>query len=125
MKFISIAAAALLLFSCAKNVEEDLTVDDPDAEPENVTYSGTISPLITSSCATTGCHSGSTPTAGLNLETYDKVMTLVTPNDLSKSYLYGVITHTQLPKMPKNASKLADSDIENVKTWILNGAKND
>ena len=116
----------LLTFSCARNVEEELIVDeDPNSIPETITYSITIAPLIKSSCATTSCHSGSSPTAGLNLETYSNVMTIVTANDLDKSLLYGVITHTQLPSMPKNASKLADSDIENVKNWILDGGKND
>ena len=84
----------------------------------NVTYSGTIKPIVTAKCV--GCHSGATPANGTDFSIYNALKAKA--ND---GRLWGAINH--LPgysPMPKNGSKLSDCEIAQFKKWIDNGALN-
>lgn len=87
----------------------------------NVTYSGTIEPLMQEQC--TGCHSQQNYVksgGGVILETYEDVKRyaldgrLVATMDYSSPY-----------KMPKNSLKLPYCSIEAVRVWVKKGAPND
>jgi len=87
----------------------------------NVTYSGTIEPLMQEQC--TGCHSQQSYVksgGGVILETYEDVKRyaldgrLVATMDYSSPY-----------KMPKNSLKLPYCSIEAVRVWVKKGAPND
>ncbi|MGZ5244277.1 MAG: c-type cytochrome domain-containing protein, partial [Bacteroidia bacterium] len=84
----------------------------------NVTYSKTISPILTTYC--TGCHSGSAPQGNILLSNYNEVKT-----QTDRGALYGSISHTgNFKPMPKNSYKLSDCKINQIKIWIATGAPN-
>jgi hypothetical protein len=85
----------------------------------NVAYSTTITSLL-NNYGCMGCHVGSNPSGGINLETYANVKTVV-----DNGKLYGSITHTTgFKPMPDGAAKMTTCDINKVKTWIDTGTLN-
>ena len=81
-------------------------------------YAANISVILSTNC--TGCHSGPTPSAGINLSNYFGVRAQAT-----NGRLYGAITHTAgFSPMPKNAAKLSDCQITQVRKWIAAGILN-
>jgi hypothetical protein len=90
-----------------------------DCDTVNVTYSGTVKPILQTNCY--GCHSGATPPKGLNLTLFNAVKTVA-----SNGKLAGVISHAPgFPQMPQGASKLPDCSIAKIKAWINKGALED
>lgn len=84
----------------------------------NVTYSGTIAPLVQQRCI--GCHSGATPQAGLNLGSWSVLNALAADGRLSAS-----INHAPgAPAMPPSGPKLPDCNIRQFMLWIEAGAPN-
>lgn len=87
----------------------------------NVTYSGTIAPMLSNYCL--ACHGNSTAAsygANIKLENYSDV--LVRVND---GKLYGSISRASgYSPMPKNSAQLSDCMITSVKIWIDAGAPN-
>lgn len=84
----------------------------------NVTYAGTIQPLMTNYC--TGCHSGAAPSGGINLSSHAGVATVAL-----NGQLYGSINHAAgYVAMPQGGAKLSDCNIAKVRTWINAGAPN-
>lgn len=112
-----------ILTRCTYNNEEDLYGENPSGscDTENVTYAGTIKPILTDNCYS--CHSSSNANsfgAGINLETFNQLLTVV-----NNGKLLGAISHSPgFPKMPQGSAKLDDCTIEKIKTWIENGATN-
>ena len=109
---------------------------------KEISYSKDVKPIINTSCLE--CHDGKgegSEESGLILATYDDLMQgtkfgqVVVPGDSESSTLYRLIGHKADPKiqMPphhketiasKRMSALTDKQIENIKTWIDQGAKN-
>ncbi|MFC1732388.1 hypothetical protein ACFL6I_18950 [candidate division KSB1 bacterium] len=84
----------------------------------NVTYSGTVWPIVQNYCF--GCHSGTTPQGNVSLDSYFTVAGAA--NDGS---LYGAISHSPpYSFMPKNGQKLNNCNIAQIKKWIDEGAQN-
>lgn len=90
-----------------------------------VSYSKRIAPIISgNNCLS--CHTGTFPSGGFKLETYDEVKTMAL--DKSKGpdgRLYGAVAH--LPgyvAMPQGGAKIPDADIAAIKNWITQGTKN-
>ncbi|MDX2248048.1 MAG: c-type cytochrome domain-containing protein [Bacteroidia bacterium] len=84
----------------------------------NVTYSAMVAPLMSKYC--TGCHSGTSASGGISLNSYSGVSAVAT-----NGKLYGTISHQQgFVAMPKGGNKLSECDIVKVKTWIDSGANN-
>ncbi len=84
----------------------------------NVTYSNTIAPLVESRCI--NCHSGPTPTSGLDLTSWSVL------NDLAETgRLAGAIQHAPgYVPMPQFGPMLPDCNIEQFLIWIEAGAPN-
>lgn len=81
-------------------------------------YAANIKPLLETYC--TGCHSGSTPSGNIDLTIYPAVRALGL-----NGRLYGAITHSAgYSPMPKNAAKLNECQITQVRKWIQAGALN-
>ena len=104
-------------------------------------YEADVEPAITRSCASAGCHFGTTDNeSGLDLSEgngYDAMvnqpstqapMDIVTPGDLENSYLWHKINGTHLEAggegdpMPPEAGSLSASDINLIEDWIVSGA---
>lgn len=99
-------------------------------------------PILVASCAVTGCHRGVQPKGGLSLESgkaYGELVdiasstcnagarTLVTPGDVSKSYLVNKLTGVDMcagTQMPKAGSALPAGELDTIRRWICNGAPN-
>lgn len=83
----------------------------------NVTFSGSISPLLQSKC--NGCHGNSNPGGGVILTNYSGVQAVANNGKLLSS-----VEHTSAFPMPKNGSKLPDCEISMIRIWINAGALN-
>ncbi len=84
----------------------------------NVTYSGTIVPLVQQKCL--GCHSGGAPQGGLNFGNWSALNTVAQDGRLNAS-----ITHDPFGvPMPPNSPKLPHCDIRKFQLWIAAGAPN-
>lgn len=84
-----------------------------------VTYAQTVTGIL-KNYGCTSCHSGTSPSGSINLETYTNVKATVT-----NGRLYGSITHaTGFVPMPDGAAAVTSCDIKKIKAWIDSGAPN-
>ncbi|MBC7885708.1 MAG: hypothetical protein H7X99_09550 [Saprospiraceae bacterium] len=88
-----------------------------------------VLPILSASCAYSGCHNAVSRKDGIILDTYANVMNTgkVKPGNLKGSKLYEAITETDSDDImpPKPAVKLSNAQIDIVAKWILQGAKNE
>lgn len=83
---------------------------------ENITYETVIGALIQNRCQS--CHSGSSPDGGIALTNYSQISNVA----LNGSMLEAV-THTgNATPMPYNSSQLPQCEVDQIVTWINNGA---
>jgi cytochrome c553 len=81
-----------------------------------ITYSQSIVPVISASCL--GCHGGANASAGIRLDNYTGLKTMVNNGLLLKA-----VTHSPgASPMPKNGTKLNDCSIAKISKWIAAGA---
>ena len=84
----------------------------------NVTYSGTIVPLVAARCQ--GCHSGGSPQGGLDLTSWSVLNAVAADGRLA-----GAIQHLpSFEPMPRNAPRMNDCNIRKFLIWIDAGAPN-
>ena len=107
------------LQSCYYDSEEDLYPIITECDTSNVTYSGTVSPIISDNCIS--CHGSTFPQGGVILDNYDDLKTHV-----DNGRFWGAINHEAgYSPMPQNLPKLPQCELDKIKTWIDNGAIND
>jgi hypothetical protein len=107
---------AAVFSGCYYDVAEELYPSACDTS--NVTYSGKVLPVIQGSCVS--CHSGSSPSANVNLDGYNNTMTYV-----NNGRLMGAIMHSAgFAPMPQGGNKLSECTISILQKWIANGAPN-
>ena len=118
MKKILIISLLAILIGCYYDNEEELYPDQPgDCDTTNVTFSGTIFPIINGNC--TSCHSGSAPQGNILLEDYATISKQAKIPAGQAGSLYGAISHDPgNSPMPKNGTQLSDCKIKQVKVWI-------
>lgn len=121
-----IVMLSLLSLQCMTNVEE-ITGE----QVQNVSFQAEVLPILQQYCVS--CHGN---TAGINLDSYDAVMNnngnnwkekVVVPGNAENSGLYDVLLERpqfQLQQMPTGGPYLTGDEIEIIKTWINEGAKN-
>jgi hypothetical protein len=114
---------AILLGSCAYHNEEDLYSDNSNScDTSNVTYSGTVLPVLQASCL--GCHATAVNAfdgGGVDLEDFESFKTRI-----GDGSFMGVITHSGgYPQMPKGGAKLDTCTVTKIKAWIDQGMKKD
>jgi len=81
-------------------------------------YGTTISIITNTFC--TGCHSGTVPSGNIDLSNYAAVKVQAT-----NGRLVGAVTHAAgYAAMPKDANKLNDCQITQIKKWVAAGALN-
>lgn len=98
--------------------KEEILYPQTVCDTANVTYSGSVVPILLSNCTT--CHGGGTPSAGIGLDTYAGVKTQVT-----NGRLWGAVSHaTSYSAMPKNAAQLSTCSLAKIRKWIDAGAPN-
>jgi mono/diheme cytochrome c family protein len=101
--------------------------------PKNVSYSSDVQPILAKNCSE--CHAPGKPgmeASGLETTSYQAVMkggkfgALVKPGDAFTSALNMLVEGRVAPsiRMPHGKDKLPDKEIETLKVWVNEGAKN-
>lgn len=109
---IFIFSFILVLTSCKKDNEEALYGGN-DCQPEGVSFSGYVLPLVKNSCATVGCHVQGGSGNGL-FENYDQLRSKVDNGSL----LERVVVLQDMPPL----GSLSSCQIETIQKWIQEGA---
>jgi WD40 repeat protein len=100
-----------------------LLAEDP------VSFQKQIRPILVRSCV--GCHQPASKQAGLMLTSHDDFLkggskgAAVVPGDAAKSIVLGYLDGTLQPRMPFGGKPLPDDQIQLMKRWIVEGAKDD
>jgi cytochrome c5 len=106
----------------------DTSIVGVKCDPDSVYFENSILPLITSSCAYTGCHDAASRQDGVVLDNYANIMNTgkVKPGNPNGSSLYEVITETRADKVmpPPPNSTLTNEQKALIQKWIQQGAKN-
>lgn len=120
-KTLALIVAVITLWSlsgCYYDNEEELYPQGTGCDTNNVTYSGTIAPVMVNNC--NGCHNSLSPSAGIITDNYNDLKTIV-----DNGRFWGAVTHAQgFSPMPQNQPKLTDCTLEKIKKWIDDGANN-
>ena len=90
---------------------------DGMCDTTNVTYSGTIAPMMNTFCK--GCHNASNQGGGIRLDAYSYVSSLA----LSDS-LYNSVSANGVPLMPKGGPALPNCKLDEIRIWVNAGAPN-
>lgn len=94
------------------------TTNCSTCDTSQYTYSGTVSVIMQDNC--TGCHSGSNPSAGIDLSSYKGVRRVALDGRLM-----GTITWSPgYSRMPKGGDQLDDCSITQIGKWVEAGAPN-
>ncbi len=92
---------------------------DPNAggcDTENISFSDFVKPLLQNQCQ--GCHSGATPSGGIDLTTHVNIKTYA-----DNGKLIGSIDHQAgFEAMPQGGAKIDDCSIDKIKSWVDAGA---
>jgi hypothetical protein len=123
----------VFILSCTKHQIGDDPLDDTDptltttCNPDTVYFQNTILPLVVSSCATSGCHDQASHKDGIILTDYASILKTgeVKPGDPGDSEFFESLTDDGddlMPPPPYDA--LNNEQIQQIKNWILQGAKN-
>ena len=95
---------------------------------DTVYFENDILPIISASCAYTGCHNETTAADGVRLYNYSNIINTgkVKAFKTSDSKLYEVITESKAKDVmpPPPAAKLTTLQINMIGKWIAQGAKN-
>jgi hypothetical protein len=139
MRQLHLHLLALLMCACGGSSSADT---DAQVITHTVpTLTSIQARIFTPHCATAGCHRGSAPPQGLDLETFNSWQNLVNvpsregdgvlrvnPGDPDRSFLIdkleGVLGPDQGARMPFDRSPLPQSEIDVVRDWIASGAPN-
>jgi hypothetical protein len=83
----------------------------------NVTFSGSVQPITDANCKS--CHSGSSPSGGLNIENYDQTKALA-----DDGRLVNVINAANGYQLMPQGGALPDCSIKTIEIWVAAGAPN-
>ena len=96
---------------------ENLMCEETTCNIESISFSNDINPIIETFCK--GCHSGSFPSGGISLENYNTIIEVV-----NSGQLIGAVTWSDgFSRMPQNQDQLDNCNIDKIKAWINDGAK--
>ncbi len=117
--------------------------NESSMEPGEVSFSEQVQPILTDRCAFGGCHASTSPAAGQSLAEGLAYMNTVNvpseelpsmdrvePGDPDQSYLVHKIQGTHLDvggsglRMPRGQEPLSDDQIDLIRAWIEQGARN-
>lgn len=126
MAVVAVAVLALGWSGCKEKGEESpSTIVFPSS---GVSYKTSVQPLFNQACALASCHDDGTHTSDLDLTSYSKLMFkisgIVVAGDPDASTLVLRIQGSVGTRMPPNANMLNDNQINGIRTWINEGAKN-
>lgn len=82
-------------------------------------FTKSVFPIVQTWC--TGCHSESSPAAGIALYNY----TTISAASQQANFIGSITHNSQYSAMPKNTNALSACDIAILKRWVNNGSPND
>ena len=98
------------------------TIAHADSLALSGTYASIKANIIDTKCV--ACH-GASGSGGVSLTTYEGVTAILQPGNAVDSTFYTAITRTDGVPMPMSGTRLSASEVEDVKTWIDEGAKDE
>jgi hypothetical protein len=119
LAIIIVVAGCLIssLNSCYYD-KSDLLYPDTACDTSAVKYSTSVLPILSSNCIS--CHGGSTPSAGISLDTYAGVKI-----QADNGRLWGAVSHSpNYSPMPKNSNQLNTCNLEKIRIWVAAGSPN-
>jgi len=134
---IIVSLFALITLSCTKyeipgrqGPETEPGIDPTTVstcDPDTVYFQNTILPLVVSSCATTDCHDQISHKDGVILTDYASIINTgeIKPGDPEDSEFFETLTDDGddlMPPPPYNS--LNSEQVQLIRNWILQGAKN-
>jgi hypothetical protein len=106
------------LHSCYYDIEEELYPLAGDCDVSNVTYSGTVAPMMANTC--NSCHGSNFPQGGIRTDNYADLKTIA-----DNGRLWGAINHEAgYRPMPDNLPKMNDCNLAKIRKWLDDGALN-
>ncbi len=128
-KHLFAAASALLLFSVFVMLPSCGDDDEPTTttcDTTDVSYANDIAPIISSNCAGTDCHTGSSPLSGKPFNDYAGVKAQVDAQRLvgSIKHLQGFLPMPRKDDGSADATMLKDCEINKIESWVNAGAPN-
>ncbi len=104
--------------SCKNDKAELLYPSNEICDTANVTYSGTILPILRENCYR--CHAGSSTVGPFNLDSYADVSIRA-----ANGQLWGAVSHSNgFVPMPKDAAQLSTCNLAKIKKWLDDGYPN-
>jgi len=104
--------------SCYYDNEEELYPNPTSCDTTNITYSGTVVPILQNSCYS--CHNSVNQQGGIVLDNYNDLQTIV-----NNGSFRGAINHLNgYSPMPKGGEKLNDCNLTLINKWLDDGAPN-
>lgn len=112
------AQMASLLKWMQQGAKNNSCVASGNCVATNVSFANTVLPTLRTNC--TGCHSGTTPSAGIDLNSYATVKV-----QAANGKLVGSISHSAgfIP-MPSATVSLSACEISQIKAWVTDGMLN-
>ena len=112
--------ALVILSGCYYDNEEDLYPNETPCDTTNVTFSGTVLPILNDYC--NACHGSGSQSGGIVLDNYESVSKQAKIPAGQPGSLYGAITHDPgNSPMPKSGGQLSDCNIKKIEIWIADG----
>jgi len=146
--FLTVLCVFCIIQGCKDaGTEIPAVVLPPVVQDDSSRFNRDVHPILLANCAISGCHSGSSPQAGFNQETYAGVRAggatfgtnVIQPGDSSSSSpnnavgsgimkmlrnVNNLIMIRMPPSGPFSATGLPDTLIVKIGKWIHQGAKN-
>lgn len=108
-----------MFWACTDDSKEDLGGNGNNCDTENVSFASDVQVIFNASCTFSVCHDASTPSAGINLTSYEGI------DAVSTTLLLNAIKHEgNADPMPRGAAKLSDCKIATIEAWINDGKPN-
>lgn len=121
-QFILLLTGMVLFSSCYYDKKDQIypQLASTSCDTSNVTYTATISTILTNNC--NSCHGATANVngAGITLSTYASMK----PYILNGKLINSILQNGQASAMPKNAAKLDVCTINKIIVWINKGALN-
>lgn len=115
--------ALIALSGCYYDNEEELYPNVAECDTTNVTYSGTVLPILQENCFI--CHAANPPEGGIYLGDYTSISAAGKIAAGQPGSLYGAVSHNpNNSPMPKGGAQLSDCKIRQIKVWIDAGTPN-
>ena len=96
---------------------------------ETVSFTRDVAPFMANICLR--CHSGAEPRGGLSLENFANLMkggdsgAVIVAGNPEESRLFRLVGGLELPRMPQGEARITRQNLDDLRTWIKEGAKFD